>query len=99
MADIVAAISERPWFKLIADDITVGLLMETHQPHYLEFQADIQFDTPNTACTADADHHFNVSPEAMYVLFQNHKRGLAQCHAIEALSPLQLQPAASEAVI
>jgi hypothetical protein len=92
LAESVAAISERPWFKLIADDITVGLLMDAQQPRYVEFRADIQFDTPNTPCTAEADHHFNVSPEAMYALFRNHKRGLSQCHAIGTLSPLQLDP-------
>jgi hypothetical protein len=90
LAEEVASIPERPWIKLIADDIMVGLLVSKYHPTYLDWKADMDFNSDQTLCTADADHHFNISPKAMFALYENHKRGLPQCHGIESLSPLSL---------
>jgi hypothetical protein len=90
LAEEVAAVCERPWIKLIADDVLVGMLVAKLNPRFLDWKADMVFNSDNTQCTDGADHHFNVPPKAMFALYDNHKRKVPQCNGIESLSPLRL---------
>ena len=83
LAAELADLARRPWFRLMADDVMVALVVAKFRPYELVVRADYEFEGLYTACHDDALWHFNIHPEHMYDLYHAWQLGLPPCHAVE----------------
>lgn len=78
----VAAIAQRPWFRLMADDVMIALITSRFNPLKLAVKVDYEFEGTYTACNDDSFWHFNIHPEHMYDLHYNERLGYRPCEGI-----------------
>lgn len=81
--------AKEPWFRLMADDIMIALILQhkisqNHQNTNIisDFQIDYEFEGLYTLCHNDAMWHFNIHPEHMYDLYHNQLLGNSPCDGI-----------------
>ena len=79
----VAEVSRRPWFRLMADDVMVALLVARFAPLTLRVPVDYEFHGLYTKCRDSSMWHFNIHPEHMYDLHHNAILGRGPCDGIQ----------------
>jgi hypothetical protein len=82
LAAEVASIARKPWFRLMADDVMIALVVARFDPIKIPVRADYEFEGKYTGCHDDALWHFNIHPEHMYDLFHNGQLNYRQCDGI-----------------
>jgi len=69
-------------FKLFADDVMVGLVMEAEGANRLQIDADFRFDGANSQCSNENYFQFNVDLVSMRTIFDNDVEGRPHCHNV-----------------
>ena len=78
----VADLARRPWFRLMADDVMVALVVAKYHAQEVPVSVDYEFEGLYTQCHDGSVWHFNVHPEHMYDVYHNELMGYPPCRNI-----------------
>ena len=85
LSDVVTSLIDSPWRRLFADDLLVGLMMDSNQARKVLIKADFALDGGRNVCSDDSLFHFDVTVESMDSIFRNDVEGRRHCEGVEVL--------------